>query len=82
MWLRKRAGLGARRARALVGLGGCTVRPLYATGAGERGPQADLPAINVQEPTTRTEQVFRNTLLFGLRGGADGADTRYGLSTA
>jgi LPS-assembly lipoprotein len=64
---------------ALVVLGGCTVRPLYATTATEAGPQADLPAINVQQPATRPEQVYRNTLLFGLRGGAEGAGTRYGL---
>ena len=64
---------------ALVALAGCTVRPLYATTSTESGPQSDFPAINVQEPTTRIEQVYRNTLLFGLRGGADGANTRYGL---
>ncbi len=64
---------------ALVSLGGCTVRPLYGTIAGESGPQADLPAINVQAPTTRPEQVFRNALLFGLNGGADAPEARYGL---
>jgi LPS-assembly lipoprotein len=65
---------------ALIALGGCTVRPLYATTpAGETGPQSDLPAIDVQTPTTRVEQVFRNNLLFGLTGGADAPDARYGL---
>jgi len=79
MWLRKRAFTGAAALVLLVGLGACTVRPLYATGAGISGPQADLPAINVQQPTSRAEQTFRNALLFSLRGGSDGADTRYGL---
>ena len=79
MWLSKHAGFGLAALALLAGLSACTVRPLYSTGAVEAGPQADLPAIDVQEPTTRPEQVFRNALLFGLRNGGDGADTRYGL---
>lgn len=75
----KRAGFGLVALALLAGLNACTVRPLYSTGAVDAGPQADLPAIDVQEPTTRPEQVFRNALLFGLRNGGDGADTRYGL---
>src|SRR5690606_10770864 len=58
-------------------LAACTVRPLYSTGGG--GPQADLPAIAVAEPQTREEQVYRNALLFALRGGGEGATPRYGL---
>ncbi len=49
---------------AAWGLSGCQIRPLYATSAGEAGPQADLPAIAVDEPVSREEQVFRNALLF------------------
>ncbi len=64
---------------ALTGLAGCQIRPLYSTGGGEVGPQADLPAIDVQESGTRTEQVFRNALLFALRGGGEGAEARYKL---
>lgn len=64
---------------ALVGLAGCQIRPLYATGPGEAGPQADLPAISVQDPTTRIEQVYRNSLLFALRGGGGGTEPRYKL---
>lgn len=79
MWLRKGAGLVLAALALAAGLSACTIRPLYSTSAGEAGPQADLPAIDVQESTTRPEQVFRNTLLFGLRGGGDGADARYGL---
>jgi LPS-assembly lipoprotein len=72
--------LAALSLAALVAFGGCTVRPLYATTpAGETGPQAELPAIDVQTPTTRTEQVYRNNLLFGLNGGADAPSARYGL---
>jgi LPS-assembly lipoprotein len=62
-----------------LGLAGCQIRPLYSTSASEVGPQADLPAISVQEPATRPEQVFRNALIFGLRGGGEGADPRYKL---
>jgi len=62
-----------------LGLAGCQVRPLYSTTATEAGPQADLPAISIQDATTRYEQVFRNALLFGLRGGGEGADPRYRL---
>jgi LPS-assembly lipoprotein len=64
----------------LVGLAGCQVRPLYATGASGAGPQADLPAITVEEPTSRVEQVYRNALLFALRGGGSGASPRYSLT--
>ena len=65
---------------AVVALGACQVRPLYAPGpAGEPGPQADLPAIAVDPPVSREEQVFRNELLFALQGGGGGAAPRYGL---
>jgi LPS-assembly lipoprotein len=76
-----RSALAATLALAtLVVLGGCTVRPLYATTpAGETGPQSDLPAIDVQTPMTRAEQVFRNNLLFGLTGGGDAPSARFGL---
>src|SRR4051812_25158413 len=80
MLSRRRARLGALALAALAMLGGCTVRPLYATTpAGATSPQSALPAIDVQAPTTRAEQVFRNNLLFGLSGGADAATARYGL---
>jgi LPS-assembly lipoprotein len=64
---------------AAMGLPGCQIRPLYATSAGEPGPQADLPAIAVDEPVSREEQVFRNALLLSLRGGGDGDAARYSL---
>ena len=77
---RSRALIGALALATLAALGGCTVRPLYATTAsGATAPQSQLPAIDVQSPTTRPEQVFRNTLLFGLNGGADAPAARYGL---
>jgi len=63
---------------ATLVLAACQIRPLYATSAAG-GPQASLPAINIEAPATREEQVFRNELLFGLRGGGGGAGTRYGL---
>ncbi len=58
----------------------CTVRPLYSTGPIGFGPQADLPAIAVDLPETREEQVYRNALLFALRGGGEGDAPRYGLT--
>ena len=64
---------------AALGLKGCQIRPLYAPSAGEAGPQADLPAIAVDEPVSRVEQVFRNALLLSLRGGGDSAAARYSL---
>ena len=65
---------------AAMGLPGCQIRPLYAPSAGEAGPQADLPAIAVDEPVSRVEQVFRNALLLSLRGGGGGAaPARYSL---
>ncbi|MBK1623412.1 LPS assembly lipoprotein LptE [Afifella marina] len=48
---------------------GCTVRPLYAPDAAGRSVQEELRAIEVEMPTTRPEQVFRNALLFGLQDG-------------
>ena len=75
-----RSRVAAFALATLLALGGCTVRPLYATTpGGEAGPQSDLPAIDVQTPSTRVEQVFRNNLLFGLTGGADAPDARFGL---
>jgi LPS-assembly lipoprotein len=64
----------------LAALAGCTVRPLYAPAGFEAGPAADLPAIAVDEPVTREEQVLRNALLFGLRGGGAGEAPRYTLA--
>ena len=64
---------------ATLGLAACQIRPLYAPAAGEVGPQADLPAIAVDEPISREEQVFRNALLLALRGGGGGASPRYSL---
>jgi LPS-assembly lipoprotein len=63
----------------LVLLAACQVRPLYAPAATGIGPQAALPAIHVDEPISREEQVFRNALLFGLRGDAEGEEPRYDL---
>ena len=67
-------------ALSFAGLGACQVRPLYAAAPGEPGPQADLPAISVDEPANREEQVYRNALLFGLRGGGEGDAPGYSLT--
>ena len=64
---------------ALLVSGGCQVRPLYSSTPTEAGPQADLPAIAVDTPISREEQVFRNALLFMLRGGGEGDAARYKL---
>ena len=79
--LSARGGLVAiALALGLAGLAGCQVRPLYSSGSGVPGPQADLPAISVDEPVSREEQVYRNELLFGLRGGGAGQPPRYALT--
>ena len=62
----------------LFGLAACQIRPLYSAPPGG-GPQADLPAIAVDEPISREEQVYRNALLFALRGGSAGETPRYSL---
>jgi len=64
---------------ALLAVPACQVRPLYSTGTGGIAPQADLPAISIAEPVNRVEQVYRNALMFALRGGADGETPRYDL---
>lgn len=67
-------------AAMLLGQAACQVRPLYASAPGEPGPLADLPAIAVDEPVSRSDQAFRNALLFGLNGGSAAAPARYALS--
>ncbi|MBA3517840.1 MAG: hypothetical protein H0T75_09410 [Rhizobiales bacterium] len=65
---------------ACAGLAACQVRPLYAPAGGRLGPQADLPAIAVDAPVNREEQVFRNALIFSMQGGGGGASPRYDLA--
>jgi LPS-assembly lipoprotein len=79
MWCRERGLLRALGLIALIGLAGCQLRPLYATGPTGSGPRTELPAITVEAPDGRTEQVYRNALLFGLRGGGDATAARYSL---
>ncbi len=59
---------------------GCQVRPLYAPNASGVSARSQLPAIAVDPPVTRQEQVFRNVLLFGLRGGGEAASALYQLN--
>lgn len=79
MWWLDRSMIRALGLAALVGLAGCQMRPLYATAPSAPGPQADLPAIAVEAPADRIEQVYRNALLFGLRGGGNAEASRYTL---
>lgn len=77
--------LNAKRAVSalcvITALGGCQVRPLYATGPGGVSSAAkNMPAIQIDTPANRVEQVFRNTLLFGIRGGAEAPETRYHMT--
>lgn len=73
-----------RRVVALLAMallvGACQVRPLYGSAPDGEGARQALPAIAVDAPATRPEQVFRNALLFGLRGGGAGEAPRYGLN--
>jgi len=71
---------GGRAAVALalaLGLAACQVRPLYSTGPSGVAPQAALPAIDIEAPDDRPEQVFRNELAFTT--GAGGAPPAYQL---
>ena len=79
MWSPRGGALLCTLLLASLGLSACQIRPLYATAAGEPGPQVDLPAIAVDPPVNREEQVYRNALLLALRGGAEGAPPRYSL---
>ena len=74
------AGRMVGLALALALLTGCQVRPLYAPDASGVSARSQLPAIAVDEPVTRQEQVFRNVLLFGLRGGGEAAPSLYRLN--
>jgi LPS-assembly lipoprotein len=61
-----------------VAVAGCQVRPLYAPGPTGASVVQILPAIEIAPPTTRPEQIFRNSLLFRLRGGEpEAASTNY-----
>lgn len=79
MWSAEAVGRAAGAALVLLALSACQVRPLYANGPQGPAPQLELPAIAVDAPVTREEQVYRNALNFGLRGGAAAAPTRYRL---
>jgi LPS-assembly lipoprotein len=61
-------------------LAACQVRPLYAPAPGIAGPQAELPAISIAPPDNRTEQVYRNALLFLFGNGLASAPPRYELA--
>jgi LPS-assembly lipoprotein len=69
----------AALAATVLGLAACQVRPLYGAGPQGASPQHELPAIAVDPPVTRQEQLFRNALNFGLQGGAGAAPARYHL---
>ncbi len=58
----------------------CQVRPLYAPTPDGVGALQALPAIEVDGPSSRPEQVFRNALIFAMRGGGEGAPARYRLN--
>ena len=81
--MRGRIGLGGRMAGLALTLAlmtGCQVRPLYAPDASGVSVRSQLPAIAVDEPVTRPEQVFRNTLIFGLRGGGEATSSLYTMN--
>jgi len=78
MWLAKRASLALFLAGVTLAAG-CQVRPLYAPTPTGQTVQADLRTVEVEPPTTRAEQVFRNVLLFGIDDGVP-APIRYRLT--
>ncbi|MHA1190381.1 MAG: hypothetical protein ACTSSQ_08030, partial [Alphaproteobacteria bacterium] len=63
-------------------LAACQVRPVYAPGfGGAPGPViAELASVDIDDADGRTEQVFRNALLFGTRSAGDGGPSRYKLN--
>ncbi|MEM1047627.1 MAG: LPS assembly lipoprotein LptE [Pseudomonadota bacterium] len=79
-------GVSRRRCLSLIGLlgavplAGC-FEPLYGQRVAETGTdlRASLQTVQVAEAGDRTAQVFRNELLFLLRGGKSGADPLYRL---
>ncbi|WP_034491750.1 LPS assembly lipoprotein LptE [Afifella pfennigii] len=84
MWSARRASFALILAATAL-LAACQVRPLYAPGPTGRSVQAELAAVSVAAPSTRPEQVFRNTLLFGLEEATPVPkryDLRYSLSLA
>ena len=79
MSLLRLSGRFAAAALLVLALAACQVRPLYGAGPGAGGAQYDLPAIAVDPPVTREEQVYRNALNFAFRGGSAAAAARYHL---
>lgn len=63
-------------------LAACQVRPVYAPGfGGAPGPvNAELASIDIDDADGRKEQVFRNALLYGIRGAGDGGQSLYKLN--
>ncbi len=76
----RRQILSAAGLLALIPLAGC-FRPIYGQRSLANGDKLldVLRAIDVQIAGGRTGQVFRNELLFLLRGGKEGLDPRYRL---
>ena len=68
---RVRSLLAAAGLTALLGLGGCQVRPLYAT---DSGAEAALKSIAFSEADDRVELEVRNQLIFMAAGGAGEPD--------
>lgn len=77
-----KAGRRVGFAALALALAACQVRPLYAPGPDGVSVASVLPAIDVAVPETRPEQVFRNALLFRLRGDETGVPPRYRLDYA
>ena len=80
MWWRNAPARWPALILIAVALSACQVRPLYAPAAGEAGPQADLPAIAIDQPVSREEQAYRNALLFALQGGGGSETARFTLA--
>jgi hypothetical protein len=67
--MRKAHAIAILLLAVLLGLSGCSYRPLYGTTAESEGVAATLSAIAIPEAETRIGQIIRSDLLSGMAGG-------------
>lgn len=75
----RRAIISATLLAAGLSLTACQVQPLYGTLSSGGTAQDETRAIDIEPAKSRVEQVLRNELIFGFRGGGYAAEPRYRL---
>ena len=78
---RRRMLQGLALVGAGLGLSACGFRPLYQGGVAS-GVAGELPAIAINDPSSRLEQAVRNELVFLFTGGGAPAAPRYRMQLA